>query len=545
MSSGSISRRGSVAPAPPKIQGPLSKYAKRSVFGWHWQVRHFVLCGDLFEWFVSTDAPAPQRSLSISRQTTCTVDPDDPASAELGFPFNLHHARAEKTWKLRAKTDRARRLWLRALSLAGADVPPEFAASDAEAVEYRQLTTEYLQSLDDSGAASTRGTSLTLTTDAAPNDAPPPPIATSVSAKDVRAIEIEVERDDGVKLVSGARHTRLNRTLTTLLVNPTPRSAQPTSTLQVPAAAPTAAPAVAQAPPTVAPAAAQAAPTAAPAAVQTKPTSAPAAAAQATAQKPPTALDAQLNALLVGLPEGPAMSQQELDAFLANPMAALAPKPTVDDDLNALLAGLPEGPSMSAAEVDAFLRGEPVVVVAPQTQPQHNKPSSPRQVPSSPARQAVPEQQAAPQRQPNRAPQQQQPILRQPARMQAAPLSHPSSPPRPTSPPRPMSPPVAAMPTTPLSDPTSHAPEVSAPAPSTGPVLKVPQRFAGAGASRRAAPARLPVVERGPPTAAPRGAPPAPAPLEEPPAPAPAPQQRALMLSNVNYGLPEPDEGWE
>jgi hypothetical protein len=540
MSSGSISRRGSVAPAPPKIQGPLSKYAKRSVFGWHWQVRHFVLCGDLFEWFVSTDAPAPQRSLSISRQTTCTVDPDDPASAELGFPFNLHHARADKTWKLRAKTERARRLWLRALSLAGADVPPEFAASDAEAVEYRQLTTEYLQSLDDSGAASTRATSLTLTTDAAPNDAPPPPIATSVSARDVRAIEIEVERDDGVKLVSGARHTRLNRTLTTLLVNPAARSTQTTSTLQVPAAT--------QTTPSAAPTAVQTTPTAVPAAVQT---TAPLATAQ---QKPPTALDAQLNALLAGLPEGPAMSQQELDAFLANPTAALAPKSTVDDDLNALLAGLPEGPSMSAAEVDAFLRGEPVVVVAPQTQPQQT-PSSPRQVPSSPPRQAVPEQQAAPQRQPSRAPQQQQPILRQPARMQAAPLSHPSSPARPTSPPRPMSPPVAAMPTTPLPDPVrnpSPAPEVSAPAPSTGPVLKVPQRFAGAGASRRAAPARLPVVERGPPTAALRGAPPAPvaatmepppAPLEEPPAP--APQQRALMLSNVNYGLPEPDEGWE
>jgi hypothetical protein len=173
----------------------------------HWQDRHFVLCGDLLEWFVSSEAPSPQKAISISARTSVTVEDgsngsNSDASTADGFEFTIVHKPVGKSWKLRAKTERARKIWIRALSLAGAQVPPEFAADEAEAAEYRALTSEYLNELNhqsDRQAA--------------------PGAGAAAAAAERQRIEAEVAREDGVTVDSGRRETRMQRSLTSLLIN--------------------------------------------------------------------------------------------------------------------------------------------------------------------------------------------------------------------------------------------------------------------------------------------------------------------------------------
>ncbi len=522
-------------PPPPKVKGTLSKHAKRGMFGlMHWQERHFVLCGDLLEWFVSADAPTPQRALSISRQTVCSV-PAGASDGEVGdegpFAFVVEHAPAHKAWTLRAKTARARRLWLRALSLAGADVPPDFAASDAEKLEYRQLTSEFLLSLNAPADASSSSS--------APSQ---PALPSAAAAAASREVELQVEREDGVKLESGARQTRMQRSLTSLLINsPAGQTLQQAGRESKTAA--------------VLPFACQAC---------TPPA------------RYPTQMQLDAHIRTHHMAAG--------DATLASPRAA----PTVAFDVpkspprDMPVSSPRDVPVSPPRDVPASPRA-PVATPAQQPQPEPQQPQQPPAQPQTPQRAPVqpqqpPTQPQAPQRTPSRA---------APHANLTLPLPAATAPP----PPRPQSPPAPLItPAPPLSERDDEAPPAipdepvpvgsrePSPAPidkppaspsgagsarydarGSGSVLKVPQRFSQpsrppparsalpATPARRIAPA--PVSRRMPVTPAAAAPPldevPLPAPSDEPPPSPPADEHehvRALVLSNVNYGLPEPDE---
>jgi hypothetical protein len=494
---------------------------------------------------MSSEAPSPQKAISISSRTVVTVEDsgnanNGDASTADGFEFTIDHKPVGKSWKLRAKTDRARRIWIRALSLAGAQVPPEFAADDAEAAEYRALTSEYLTELNNQ---SERGTS---------------PGHNAVSLAERQRIEAEVEREDGVKLDSGRRETRMQRSLTSLLINSHAGKSLQQSGRESKAAA-------------VLPfACANCQPAARfPTQMQLDAHIRSVHTAQGEQQKQP-----------LKSPSSPRL-QQTTQATTTTTAAATQVQPTRPLSPGPATAAMPTrpvspGPAAAVAPSPArpLSPGPPATAVA-QSPARPLSPGPTRAMPASPARASssrpVP---ATPTRPLSPATRQSQPAQARPVSSTALPVpaSTAPAPPRPQTPPAPTAPPLLTM----SPDPSDFSdrdvpPAPDSPPPKTPPlqppstpgsirydangvaVMKVPQRFVGAMSAR--GPPQSPGRLAGAPV--PRGAlnifavddVPLPEPSEPPP-PSPPPSEPSstrerLLTSNVNYGLPMADDDFE
>jgi hypothetical protein len=504
------------------------------------------LCGDLLEWFMSSEAPSPQKAISISARTIVTVENDPQngnsnadASTADGFEFTILHKPAGKSWKLRAKTERARRIWIRALSLAGAEVPPEFAADEAETAEYRALTSEYLNELNHQSERQAA---------AGPGAA--------AAAVERQRLEAEVEREDGVKVDSGRRETRMQRSLTSLLINSNagktlqqsgreskaaavlpfacshcqPAVRYPTqmqldahvrsvhsSHGEVSSSQPTAAAAAPQPQKTLS--GNQIAPRpSSPQPVPVSPQQAPQQQRQPTAQ---AAQPTQPQAKPVATQPAPQQAQPQQQAKPATQVAASPARP--------------QSPGVTPASPARPISPRPVGAVAsgrPQPQPPRPVSSTTIPVPSATA--------PAPPR-PHSPPARQQP----PAVLTLSPEPEDSDR---EVPPAPDTPPPSTPPLQPPSTPGSVRYDANG-----VPIMKVPQRFAGAMSQR--GPPQSPGRLAGAPV--PRGAltvfavddVPLPEPSEPPP-PSPPPSEPpsardALLTSNVNYGLPAADDDFE